>query len=78
MYGNIQELEELKGDINQLSNQVNKIKKLVKSETRMGIDPHKIMVAGHSQGGSVALVFGLTSDIQIKKIVSLAGFLLNN
>jgi predicted esterase len=78
LHGNIQELEELKGNINQLSRQVSKIKKIVKSEIRTGIEPHKIIVMGYSQGGSVALVFGLTSDVQIRKIVSLAGFLLNN
>jgi predicted esterase len=76
--GKIDDLDNLKGNSNQLIKQVEKISQLVRSEIDLAVDPQKIIVMGHSQGGSVALVFGLTSDIQIRKIVSLAGFLLNN
>jgi phospholipase/carboxylesterase len=51
------------------------IDELIQQEINFGISPQKIIVAGHSQGGSMALAAGLTSKYCLGGIICLAGFL---
>ncbi|CAJ0866238.1 13980_t:CDS:2 [Entrophospora sp. SA101] len=48
-----------------LLNSVSQIKKIIQGEINSGIAAAKIMVVGHSQGASVALAVGLTSDYRL-------------
>lgn len=65
----------LKEDEQGLLNSVNQIKKIIQEEINSGIAAAKIMVAGHSQGASVALAVGLTSDYRLAGIIGLSAFL---
>ncbi|CAI2198993.1 17857_t:CDS:1, partial [Funneliformis geosporum] len=65
----------LKEDKTGLLNSVNQIKKIIQKEINSGISPQKIMVVGHSQGASVALAVGLTSDYHLAGIIGLSAFL---
>ncbi|CAI2196215.1 19379_t:CDS:2 [Funneliformis geosporum] len=60
----------LKEDKTGLLNSVNQIKKIIQAEIKAGISPQKIMVVGHSQGASVALAVGLTSDYRLAGIIA--------
>ncbi|CAH1755898.1 1412_t:CDS:2 [Entrophospora sp. SA101] len=55
----------LKEDEQGLLNSVSQIKKIIQGEINSGIAAAKIMVVGHSQGASVALAVGLTSDYRL-------------
>jgi len=54
---------------------VRQIEKIIQGEINNGIKPEKIIVAGHSQGASVALTLGLISNHPLAKIMCLSGFL---
>ena len=65
----------LKEDKKGLLSSVGQIKKIIHEEINSGISPQKIMVVGHSQGASVALAVGLTSDYRLAGIIGLSAFL---
>ena len=65
----------LKEDKAGLMNSVEQINQIIRSEVNSGIPAKKIIVMGHSQGASVALAVGLTSDFQFAGIIGLSGFL---
>jgi predicted esterase len=65
----------LKEDKSGLLKSVDQIKKIVQSEINSGLPPQRIIVAGHSQGASVALAVGLTSDYCLAGIIGLSAFL---
>ncbi|CAI2181144.1 8527_t:CDS:2 [Funneliformis geosporum] len=69
--GNPGDIMSLKEDKRGLLNSVNQIKQIVQREIKAGISPQKIMVVGHSQGASVALAVGLTSDYRLAGIIGL-------
>jgi len=73
--GNARDIMNLKEDKQGLLNSVSKIKKIIQKEINSGISPQKIMVVGHSQGASVALAVGLTSDYRLAGIIGLSAFL---
>ncbi|CAI2161887.1 5543_t:CDS:2 [Funneliformis geosporum] len=58
-----------------LRKSVKQIEKIIRQEIDCGISPQKIMVMGHSQGGSVALTMGLLTEYKLAGIVCLSGFL---
>ncbi|MCE8159184.1 MAG: hypothetical protein I3270_02085 [Candidatus Moeniiplasma glomeromycotorum] len=73
--GNPRDIMSLKEDKPGLLNSVNQTKKIIQEEVNSGISPQKIMVVGHSQGASVALAVGLTSDWRLAGIIGLSAFL---
>jgi predicted esterase len=54
---------------------VKQIEKIIQEEINSGILPEKVMVMGHSQGGSMALAIGLLTKHKLAGIVCLSGFL---
>nr|CAG8435694.1 12344_t:CDS:2 [Entrophospora candida] len=70
--GNRNDIMNLKQDKKGLLKSVKQIEKIIREEINSGISPQKIMVMGHSQGGSVALavaigdIFGKTGREIIK------------
>ncbi|CAJ0842008.1 10711_t:CDS:2 [Entrophospora sp. SA101] len=66
----------LKEDEQGLLNSVSQIKKIIQGEINSGIAAAKIMVVGHSQGASVALAVGLTSDYRLAGIIGQSAQLL--
>jgi len=73
--GNVRDIMNLKQDRRGLFKSVSQIENIIQKEINNGIKPEKIIVGGHSQGGSVALALGLTSNYHLGKIVCLSGFL---
>jgi predicted esterase len=73
--GNARDITNLKEDKQGLLSSVGQIKKIIQEEINSGISPQKIMVVGHSQGASVALTVGLTSDYRLAGIIGLSAFL---
>jgi predicted esterase len=73
--GNPRDIMNLKEDEKGLLSSVSQIKKIIQQEVDSGISPQKIMVVGHSQGASVALAIGLTSDCRLAGIIGLSAFL---
>jgi predicted esterase len=73
--GSTRDIMNLKEDEQGLLNSVSQIKKIIQEEINSGISPQKIIVAGHSQGASVALAVGLTSDTALAGIIGLSAFL---
>ncbi|MCE8163730.1 MAG: hypothetical protein I3273_05710 [Candidatus Moeniiplasma glomeromycotorum] len=67
--GNPRDIMSLKEDKPSLLNSVNQIKKIIQEEVNSGVSPQKIMVVGHSQGASVALTVGLTSDYRLAGVL---------
>src|SRR6185437_5468173 len=73
--GSPHDIMNLKEDETGLLNSVSQIKKIIKQEVDQGISPQKIIVIGHSQGASIALAVGLTSDYRLAGIIGLSAFL---
>src|SRR4051812_47400502 len=73
--GNPNDIMNLKQDKEGLLKSVQQIEKIIGEEINAGISPQKIMVMGHSQGGSVALAVGLLTEYKLVGIVCLSGFL---
>ena len=73
--GNPRDIMNLKEDKNGLLKSVTQIQKIIQEEIIAGIPPQKIMVMGHSQGASVTLAVGLTSDYRLAGIIGLSAFL---
>ena len=73
--GNRNDIANLKQDKKGLLKSVKQIEKIIREEINIGIPPQKIMVMGHSQGGSVALAVGLLTEYKLVGIVCLGGFL---
>ena len=65
----------LKEDKAGLMNSVKQINQIIQSEISSGMPAKRIIIMGHSQGASVALAVGLTSDYQFAGIIGLSGFL---
>ncbi|WNE40570.1 MAG: Carboxylesterase 2 [Mycoplasmataceae bacterium] len=73
--GNPQKIMSLKENKKGLLNSVDQIEKIIQEETNLGIQSQKIMLVGHSQGASLALTVGLTSEYHLAGIIGLSAFL---
>ncbi|MGI9249800.1 MAG: alpha/beta hydrolase [Pseudohongiellaceae bacterium] len=62
------------GDETQLRQSAGRVHDLIKREIARGIAPARIIVAGFSQGGAVALEAGLTFPQRLGGIMSLSGY----
>lgn len=56
---------------------VARIRKLIDDEGAKGIPPSKIVLAGFSQGGAMALFTGLNLDERVAGILCMSGYLVN-
>jgi len=69
--------EEIDINTDELTESHKSVHKLVLNEIDRGIDPENIVLAGFSQGGSLALYCGLSFDISLGGILALSTFLPN-
>lgn len=56
-------------------NSVQRVDRIVDEQVRNGIPDHRIIVAGFSQGGAVALTYGLHTERKLAGIVGLSTWL---
>jgi len=76
---NIEEIKEWSKEVEinetHLNSVIVEVHKLIQAEIDKGIKPENIIIAGYSQGGSVALQTGLTFEKKLGGIISLSSFL---
>lgn len=54
---------------------VERVERIVEDQIRMGVPEHRIVVAGFSQGGAVALTYGLRTERRLAGVVGLSSWL---
>lgn len=62
-------------DIKGMQDSVTQVEALIEEEIKLGICPEKIIIAGFSQGGAIALLVGLKSHYPLAGVLALSTYL---